>query len=326
MNPEVSVIIPAYNSQDFIGAALDSVLDQCLQPDEVIVVDDGSTDRTEEIVLGYQRSHHDLLKYIRQPNKGPAAARNRGIESARGKWIALLDHDDFWEPDHLMQMLKIAQENEQAALVYSGKKWVDMRGQPIPGLSHQSCFPSGWIFNDLVVSNYISSCSTVLVRRSIIQELGGFDETIWIVDDWDMWLRIAAAAVICGVPSYTVNYRRHDSNLTLKTIDRLKGLLTIPQRANCLIKEKKVDPRNHPERLNVREIMRRRYKEAAIGMFYLGGYKELRSLGMDALKRWCVSPELLVRWVLSCLPKGMLEGVKHVTQSVKRYRRPKIGR
>ncbi len=308
MNPEVSVVIPAYNAARFIAMAIDSALAQSYKPSEIIVVDDGSQDNTQSIVEQYANK----VKYIHQTNAGPAAARNMGVREAKGEWIAFLDSDDYWNRDHLKLLLKHARDHPEAALIYCGKKWVDRDGKLIKDSFDQTKFPSGWIFKDLFKANYISSTSVVLVKRAIFIKLGGFDEQLRIAEDYDLWIRISAFEQICGVPICSVNYRRHDSNLTLQTIGRFKGVLAVLEHAQIMMKQKLVDKRNNPESIDAYIRMKQFYDDAAIGMFYLGEYKKLRSLGVDAIRNCYITKSLLIRWILSWIPQRVLTYLREI--------------
>lgn len=312
MHPEVSVIIPAYNAARFIGEAIESVLSQTFSAKEIIVVDDGSTDNTKEIISFYSNK----INYLYQCNLGPAAARNTGVKNAQGEWIAFLDSDDFWDKDHLEVLVQEACKAKDVVLVYSGNKWVDDNGNKIQDYPKQKYFPSGWIYNDMFHGNYIPT-HAVLVKRVIIIELGGFREHLSIAEDYDMWLRIAAVAPICGLPIYTVNYRRHCNNLTLQTIGRYKGVLAVLKNAQNMIEKKVIDNRNKPECIDIRKRMKHYYTDAAVGMFYLGEYKELRSLGIDAIKQCYLTKPILIRWFLSWIPQQYLSILRDIYRKIR---------
>jgi glycosyltransferase involved in cell wall biosynthesis len=313
MSQDVSVVIPAYNAARFISDAIDSVLSQSFKPAEIIVVDDGSTDGTGSIVEGYR----DKVRYIYQANAGPATARNRGVREARGEWIAFLDSDDYWDARHIEMMLQAAEADRDAALVYCGKKIVDVDGVELPDYPRQTLFPSGWIFSDMFQANYISSTSVVFVKREVVLDLGGFNKGMRNAEDYDLWMRITAIAPIRGVPEYTVNYRVHDSNLTRQTLAHIKGRLSSLNNALSMIELGKVDRRNNPDRLDARKAMTEYYGETAIGLFHLEEYGELRKLGIDALKSRYLSFPLMLRWLLSFMPKTVLKRAREMYRNIK---------
>jgi len=305
---EVSVVIAAYNAARFIKQAIDSALAQSLAPAEIIVVDDGSTDHTREVLARYG----ERVRYFYQNNAGPGAARNRGVREARGDWVAFLDSDDFWDKNHLELLLNHAREFPEAVLIYCGKKWVDLEGREIQGNDKQKMFPSGWIFSDMFAGNYISTTSVVVAKKAILTEVGGFEERLKVSQDYDLWLRIAAVAPICGLPVYTLNYRRHDSNLTLQAVKMYKEDISILMEAIKMILNGKVDSRNNPRAIDIRVKMRQSFTNASVGMFHIGEYKEVRGLGWRAIRCGYATVPLVPRWVLSWLPGRVLNHSKRV--------------
>lgn len=315
--PPVSVVMPTYNGARFILEALESVFSQTHPLEEVIVVDDGSTDNTRDLLEPLA----NRVTYVVQDNAGPGAARNRGVRLARGDWIAFLDSDDCWEADHVSRLLEKARENPDAAMVYCGKRWVDVQGNLMEDIPVQKTFPSGWIFNDLFQANYVSSTSVVVVKRQAFLDVGGFDERFRsIAEDYDLWMRISAVAPVVGVPAYTVRYRRHDSNLTHQTVKQIMAVREVLKKAGSLLKQGGVDRRNHPERIDLRKRMRVFYSEAVVGLFFLGAYEEVYLLGRDALRERQVTGALLSRWLLSLLPAPLISSARAVRRRLSSLR------
>jgi glycosyltransferase involved in cell wall biosynthesis len=170
MQASVSAIIPAYNSAGFIGDTIQSVLAQTRPVDEIIVVDDGSSDNTAEVVASYPR-----VRVIRRANGGPGGARNTGIAAASGEWIALLDHDDIWDSGKSETQLQCAVDGMVAVIHASPHDPVD--------------------FNSLWKRRARVAPSSALVRREALLRVGGFDEnrSIMGVEDLDLWLRLCLA-------------------------------------------------------------------------------------------------------------------------------------
>lgn len=314
MSQGVSVVIPAYNAARFIEDSISSVLSQTYKPLEIIVVDDGSRDETRTIV----ERHAKDVRYIYQDNAGPSAARNHGVREARGDWVAFLDSDDYWEPDHLESLIKHAQLHADVVLVYCGKKIVDAQGKRLDRFKNQTQFPSGWIFSELLFANYISSCSVVMAKRSILLDVGGFNTDIKNSEDYHLWLRIAAIAPIIGIPSYTVNYRIHDSNLTLQTLAQVRGHMTALYHAASLVDAGRVDGRNETSEYIVRKALKNYYRESAAIMFYLREYVALRRLCLEALNDGYFTHSLLKQLSLSCVPRPILSWGKSCFLSIKR--------
>lgn len=305
----VSVVIPAYNAGRFIRDALESVFRQTYPVSEIIVVDDGSTDDT----IGKIKSFSGKVVCISQSNAGPGAARNRGVSTATGEWIAFLDSDDCWEPEHLETLMKAAKRVSDAAMVYCGKKWVDSLGQPMDDIPLQKTFPSGWIFNDLFFANYVSSSSVVMLRKETFLDVGGFDERFkYIAEDYDLWIRIAAVAPVIGVPVYTVRYRRHDNNLTHQTVKQKLSDCEVLKKAMSLIESNAVDPRNNPQLLDIRGRMRSFYNEAAVGLFNSSSYDKVLLMGLGALRQGIMTKEILVRCLLCLLPSNVTTALRNL--------------
>ncbi|ALP52231.1 glycosyl transferase [Candidatus Tenderia electrophaga] len=181
----VSVIIPSHNRAHTLARALDSVLAQTHAPDEVIVVDDGSTDGTEQLV----RQHYASVIYLKQDNRGVSAARNRGIRQARGDWIALLDSDDEWLPHKLATQLHMLAQQPGNTLIHSDEIWIRHGVRVNPMDKHAKA--GGWIFHHCLPLCAISPSAT-MIQAELFHEIGLFDETLPACEDYDLWLRISA--------------------------------------------------------------------------------------------------------------------------------------
>jgi glycosyltransferase involved in cell wall biosynthesis len=186
--PRVSVIIPSYNTAGLIAACLDSVFEQTFRDFEVIVVNDGSPDTVElEQVL---RRYQPRIVYIRQENKRAAGARNTAIHRAQGEFLAFLDSDDSWLPNHLASQMELFAERSELDFVYSDAAVVSDNA---PTMSFSKKCPSDGepTFEALVVERCQIPISTVVVRKTALIKAGLFDETLARCDDYDMWLRTA---------------------------------------------------------------------------------------------------------------------------------------
>ncbi len=207
MSAQVSVIVPLYNLRAFVGEAIDSVLAQTLGADalEIIVVDDGSTDGGGDVVRGYGAR----ITYVRQENCGLPAARNTGIRLGRAPFLTFLDADDRILPEKLAAQLDAFARDSEAALVYTGWHYIDERGERLPQRGRS--VHGGDVLPDLVLGNLIHP-HTALVRREIVERVGGFDESLTSVEDWDLWLRISRAGGLWRcVDRPLAEYRiRHD--------------------------------------------------------------------------------------------------------------------
>lgn len=193
-DPLVSVIIPAFNSEKYIADAIDSILEQTYKNLEIIIVDDGSTDNTAETVRRYisiQTTDHrpQTIRYIYQENKGPAAARNRGIKEAKGEYIAFLDSDDIWLPEKLELQIRCFLDNNPLGFIYTGYYAID-ESREVLGMGNIKNFLKKEVFKKLFLKNVISTASTVMVKKECFDVVGLFDENLAVAEDWDMWWRI----------------------------------------------------------------------------------------------------------------------------------------
>lgn len=206
--PEVSVIIPTYNSAKYVIEAIDSVLAQTWQDFEILVIDDGSTDETAQVMRRYQAP----VRYIHQQNGGVAVARNRGIRESQGRYVAFLDADDTWLPYKLKRQMKILQEQPYHRACYSSFTVVDSDLNPI-GISRSA--RQGSALEDLLTrGNIIGSICTVICERTLFDLVGGFDPKLSQCADWDMWVRLAAQTEFLYLDEPLVTYRQHGANMS----------------------------------------------------------------------------------------------------------------
>ena len=212
--PLVSVIVAAYNAERYIAETLDSIRAQTFRNFEVIVVDDGSTDRTAQIVAGFPE-----VCYLRQDNHGAASARNKGILLARGSYVAFIDADDLWLPEKLEKQVNYLINHPEANWVYCDVIVFDSdTRRPICRLGDRNPLPSGSVLRKLFLNSFIAS-PTPLIRRKVVIEAGLFDETpkmrFW--EDWYLWLRIAERHPIGIVSEPLALLRVHSASATQTT-------------------------------------------------------------------------------------------------------------
>jgi len=231
--PKVSVIIPSYNCEPYIAETIDSILNQSFKDIELIVVDDGSTDRTQQIVASYGAP----VRLITQANARVCAARNRGIREAKGEFICLMDHDDYWFPGKLARQLEEFEKHPEAGAVYSAFIcWhTDLDGRfPEPECFDLSCYPddidpdfSGWIYHQFLLDCWMLT-STAMFRADVFQKCGVFDEALPYSEDWELWLRISREFPMIQLQRPTTLYRQHvqQGNRVVRNIDYRTMLLT----------------------------------------------------------------------------------------------------
>ncbi|MBD2449484.1 glycosyltransferase family 2 protein [Nostoc sp. FACHB-152] len=222
--PKISVIIPAYNAECTIGETIQSVQQQTFQDFELIIIDDGSKDKTLEII---QSINDKRLKIFAYENGGVAEARNRGISHANAEYIAFLDADDLWTPDKLELQLVALQKNPEVGVAYSWTSYFSDSPKKVlyPG---KSVHFSGDVYAQLLVNNFLASGSNPLICRKVIESVGKFDPTCTPCEDWDFYLRLAARSSFVVVPKHQILYRQssNSGSSKMKAVEKA-GLLTI---------------------------------------------------------------------------------------------------
>lgn len=222
---EVSVIIPTFNRAHTILRALDSVFESTFKDFEVIVVDDGSTDETKELLQNYPRP----IGLISCENSGVSTARNLGAQAATSKWLAFLDSDDEWLPQKLQKQLDFVSDHPQYKLLHSDEVWIRNGVRVNPKKRHQKW--GGEVFLKCVEQCFISP-STCLIDREFFHQLGGFDESFVVCEDYDLWLRASLCHPIGHINEPLIKkYGGHEDQLStryfamdlwrLRALDRL---------------------------------------------------------------------------------------------------------
>lgn len=182
----ISVVIPTYNRQTMLAEALASVYAQTLQPSEVLVIDDGSTDQTAELVRSMAGQTSLPVRYFRQPNRGPAAARNVGIKMAKGPYLAFLDSDDCWEKQKLATQFQAMRSAPDFLISHTRETWYRRGVRLNQKKIHQP--PHGMIFTQCLRLCCVAM-STVLADKRFFMDCGWFDESLRCCEDYDLWLR-----------------------------------------------------------------------------------------------------------------------------------------
>lgn len=221
MTPKVSVIMPVYNGQAYLEQALNSMLAQSFQDWELVVIDDGSTDSTPNILARYTDSR---IKVIHQDNSGEASARNMGLDHAKGDYIAFLDADDYYFPNALKDLSSFLECRSEYGVAYSNGEICDSNNQQIMTLSEiRPGFFTGDILDQLVLSSSVITVPVcTMTRRSVIFEHSiQFDRNLVIGPDWDFWIQLAVHTGFGYLDSMTCRYRIHNTNIT-RTVDLKK--------------------------------------------------------------------------------------------------------
>lgn len=218
----VSVVISCYNHEDYLGEAIESVLAQTYPHFEVIVVDDGSTDGSWNVARSFSR-----VRCFKQENAGtPAATRNRGLQESRGEYVVFLDGDDRLLPNALETGVRYLQASPDCAFAAGRCHAINNQQKcltTLPSINESDHYRA------LLIKNYILTPGSVIFRRTVVDELRGFNPSIEIKgsDDYDMYLRVAAKWPICYHEDMVLEYREHESNLSKNPERMLKSTLTV---------------------------------------------------------------------------------------------------
>lgn len=222
MTIRVSIIIPAFDSGKYIRDAIDSALMQGYRDTEIIVVDDGSTDDTIDVV----KSYGDRVRLFTQQNEGPGAARNKGVAEARGEYIAFLDSDDYWLPGKLTPQVRYLDQHPEIGLVFHG--WWHLEADSpeeqairskLPDLAREcdeDAMPSvhvDWLYNDLLFDTVVWTTS-VMMRRELFHQMGGFDPELRKGQDLDLWLKVSRQTAIAKLDANFAVYRARSASVT----------------------------------------------------------------------------------------------------------------
>jgi glycosyltransferase involved in cell wall biosynthesis len=203
----VDVVIPAFNAARFLPAALESVARQTFDDWQIVLIDDGSTDNTAEVVAPYMERFGSKLRYIRQKNQGLPAARNAAIRASDSEFLALLDADDEWLPRRLEESVRVLRERPAAGLAYGLITYIDAEGNKLHTFEGNRRVVEGRVAPAIYMRRIELPCPTITFRRSCVEAVGVFDETMRSTEDRDLWLRIALRYEVAFVPEVLAYYR-----------------------------------------------------------------------------------------------------------------------
>lgn len=216
----IDVIIPVYNGQDYIAQAIQSVLKQTYLPANLIIINDGSTDTTQQIIDKIKSENNTAVNIIihQQINKGLSAARNAGISFSTSYFLAFLDADDCWLPEKLKKQTEVFHQTEfeNTGLVYCNYKVIDENGDdnPLAEVIRVKTDIRGKVFDKITRGNFISgSGSGVMVKRACFEKVGVFDENLKAFEDWDMWLKIAQEFEFDYTEEILLEIRQHSESM-----------------------------------------------------------------------------------------------------------------
>ena len=228
-SPPVSVVIPAFNAESVIGETLGSVRAQTFRDFEVIVVDDGSRDGTADIVRRFCEKDPRFC-LLEQGNRGTSAARNAGLERARGEFIAFLDHDDVWFPEKLARQVELSHADPRANFLFANFYFWDGKQDLHPMYESNQPLPEGDTLRQLIFGCCYCPL-TVMVRRETLVSAGQFDTSERFSEDWDMWLRIGERGIWArGIREPLARYRRWPGSLTMNRLWSVDGNIRVLQK------------------------------------------------------------------------------------------------
>ncbi|MBZ5700350.1 MAG: glycosyltransferase family 2 protein [Acidobacteriia bacterium] len=307
--PKVSVIIPVYNGGKYIAATLETVFAQTFRDFEVIVINDGSSDGTEQVLSPYR----GRIVYLLNDHGGPALSRNRGLDAASGTHIAFLDADDLWHPEKLEKQVACAEAHPEYGIITTDAAVFDGTGILATSSKAGKHIPSGFVLEHLLFDNWIGT-SCAMVRRECFEKVGKFDEERFVWgEDWIMWMRIAAHYPVYFLDEVLVQYRVHPQGYSRANLEKhFQDLLYDLDKLERFIPKLSARP----------ELVR----EARFRLCLRSGWDDLQSLEVDRARdklRRAVryKPQSVKAWALlgsACVPPAILRAVKYTLKSARR--------
>jgi glycosyltransferase involved in cell wall biosynthesis len=294
--PKISVIICTYNHAQYIKKAIDSVLNQAYQDFEIIVVDDGSTDNTKNIVNHFGNS----IKYIYQDNRGLASARNTGIHASKGEFVTFLDADDYYLKENLKIKILFLENNPQVSWVYSDWQYFDEKGNYLEKGSVRFRYANknlnnknlnNKLFERLLYKRNFISCCAAVVKKSVLEDVGYFDPNVICLEDYDILLRISLKHPVYYINEVSLMVRDIPGSLSKDFNKQVSGNAVIVDKLETLI------PNDFPDKkrfLNRKHADK--YMYLAQSFVKMGQYKSALNAYWQSIKRlplqkriyWCV--------------------------------------
>ena len=301
---KVSIIVAVYNGEKTLKKTIDSLLSQTVKDFEILLIDDGSTDTSADIISEYLDD--ERVKYYKKKNGGVASARNYGIKVSTGEFIGFCDQDDQWHPDKIEQQVPRFGDSE-VGLVYS---WVDVRKHGVESISAPE--QEGWCFKELLNKNFISCC-TAMVRKSILERIGGFDESPELhgVDDRHVWLRVAKESKFAVVKKTLATYFIHGENYSLNEKKMWIADLT------CVRKVAELDILSNDEKIMCRDAEVNIDRHYGDNLLY---QNEPQAAAVCYFNAWKVKPQIITLLIFSSLlfitPPFVIEQMRAVKKKL----------
>jgi glycosyltransferase involved in cell wall biosynthesis len=310
VSPTVSVVIPTRNRAQYIGEAIESVLAQTYSDYEIIVVDDGSTDRTAEFLTPYIKNNG--VRYERQDALGVSAARNHGVKLARGRFIAFLDSDDIFLSSKLGKQMALFTRDPELGFVHCNFSKFDDRGSNL-GVRDTSRH-QGWIYPQTLQEwSVLMAMPCMLVRKDVFENVGGFDEQMSWAEDMDLWRRIARNYRIGTVPEALVKVRVHSASTTFGKVGGAEGFKRYLDKA--FADDATLSPTFR------RRAYAKMYAKLAQNLLGEGGAAQMRTargLSLKALANWPLQINAALSILASLLPAGVRRSLVNFSRN-RRY-------
>jgi len=307
---KISAIIPAYNSQDFILDAIKSIQNQTHPIDEIIVIDDGSVDNTQQLIQSQTKN----IIYLKQDNQGPSAARNAGIKRAKGDWIAFLDADDQWIENKIEKQLDALSLSPELHLLAGDMQEIGMNNEVMTQsvlAKHNLLQPfqlnqSRAIHHalaQLVSKNFIPT-GTVLVKRSTVLEAGLFNKDIRFGEDLELWAKIAAKHPITCLPEILMLRRLHQQNATNATAAMLADLVNVMQSISFYAKDTL-----SKQNINSNQLMADSWNNLAYWHFVNHDYPQAKLAFWNALNNK-INKRSIIYLIACFLPRTLINSIR----------------
>jgi glycosyltransferase involved in cell wall biosynthesis len=315
----VSVVIPTYNREYIISEAINSVLNQTYQNFEILVVDDGSTDKTKEVV---ENIKDPRIRYICQHNAGPSAARNNGIRNAKGDWIAFLDSDDIWLPEKLGKQIEVINSSDDRLGIVTcwSLNCYYKNNLPVEEVNISIATNSQEFIRGLILdpSSVITGTNTIIIRKTSFEKVGLFNEDVRAYEDWDVWFRVATNYDFKCVNEVLAHNRTTNGSLSLSTnLDEVKkGYLNFLQNLfnetacnHNILSLKELSYSNAYWYIGRRSLFQAKDKKFARESF-------LKSIKYSSSK--LLKPTFIIAFILSFMPIKLLQFYIIVRPTLKR--------
>ena len=319
MRPKVSITMPVLNGDRYIGEAIQSIVDQTYRNCELIVIDDGSTDRTADCVRSFA-GKLDLTYVRHESSQGIAKSMNDGVRHSDGELIAFLDHDDGWFSDFLETEVSYLEEHPDVAMVHSDFQTTDVDGnviEPSVAVCRKRIRPSGRVFRQLFMDSFIVG-NSVLIRAECFRRLGLFDESLrW--GDYHMWMRIARHYRVDYIGRVLTKYRQHPTQSTRSSIsgsvyEDPVGLIAIQK-----ILELHPEVREEIGERMIRRRMASFHFDLAWTLWESGSFPAARTGLSKAIRLWRTNVRYYMLYIVSLLSPSQAFALRRGWRSARRF-------